>query len=354
MQRRGSRKGQDTQISTRQVRGGETGTTSQELPRIRFARPGTKAPSLISPARTNSLIAWFELYLATEAPPPDTNTFKAKRRDLEEWLSYFTLATGTDHPDQWTKSLTEGFLKHLLTNRKLAATTVNRVLATLKHVSVWLDRRRPFLAGKPCERVRDITTDEANWRGLEDLQVNRLKSAAEQLCHINTRADQNPVRDQAILLVLLHTALRVSELLALDLAQYDGKYLVNIRRKGKAVTRELLIAKPARDALDRYLDQVRGRAPGPLFQSRTGEKLAPQNVDTALKKIAAQANATLAKVEQIHLSAHMLRHTMLRKAAEKEDIRYAMRLSGHTSSKYIWRYTEPSRQDQEQALEDLF
>src|SRR5262245_37858289 len=48
----------------------------------------------------------------------------------------------------------------------------------------------------------------------------------------------------------------------------------------------------------------------------------------------------------------MLRHTALRKAAGKEDIRYAMKLSGHTSSKYIWRYTEPSRREQEQALEE--
>jgi integrase/recombinase XerD len=110
------------------------------------------------------------------------------------------------------------------------------------------------------------------------------------------------------------------------------------------------LAKPAREALDRYLDEVRGRQSGPLFQSRGGERLATQS----LKKIAAQANATLPKSEHIHLSAHMLRHTALRKAAEKQDIRYAMKLSGHTSSKYIWRYTEPSRQEQEQTLEDLF
>ena len=113
------------------------------------------------------------------------------------------------------------------------------------------------------------------------------------------------------------------------------------------------MVKPARGALEQYLE-LRGRAPGALFQSRRGERLAPQNVDDALKKIAAQANAHLPQGEQIHLSAHMLRHTALRKVAEKQDIRYAMKLSGHTSSKYIWRYTEPSRDEQEKALEDLF
>src|SRR5262249_35988398 len=102
----------------------------------------------------------------------------------------------------------------------------------------------------------------------------------------------------------------------------------------------------------RYLAEGRGQTPGPLFRSLSGRRLARQNIDAALKKIAAQANAHLPEHEWIYLSAHMLRHTALRKAAEKEDIRYAMKLSGHTSSKYLWRYTDPSRQ--EQALEELF
>jgi integrase/recombinase XerD len=313
-----------------------------------------KDSALIPRNKRNSLLAWFGLYLGVEAGPPDGNTFKAKKRDLQEFIDYLRKAAGTDHPVQWTKSLTEGFLKYLQNKRGLAATTVNRMLATLKHTASWLHSQRPFLAGNPCKRIRAITIEDPEWVGLEEIQINRLKSAAEQLVHLNTRADQQPVRDHAILLILLHTALRVSELTSLDLKQYKGKYLTNIKRKGKKVTRELLLAKPARKALDQYIKDVRGRKHGPLVQSRTGTRLAAQNVDDALKKIAAQANATLRKKEQIHLSAHMLRHTALRRAAEKEDIRFAMKLSGHTSPKYIWRYTEPSRQQQEQALEDLF
>lgn len=326
---------------------------SDATPRTELVPMNTTAQTLIPSPKRESLVAWFELYLAIEAGPRDGNTFKAKKRDLQEFVDYLTTAAGTDKPDQWTRSLTEGFLKQLLNKRKLAPTTVNRVLATLKHVAGWIHSQRPFLAGQPTDRIKDIYTEEPEWKGLDDLAVNRLKSAAEQLVHIHTRVDQHPIRDQAIFLVLLHTALRVSEVLSLDLAQYKEKHLVNIRRKGKAVTRELLLAKPAREVLDRYLE-IRGQAKGPLFQSRTGGRLAPQNVDDALKKIAAQANANLKESEHIHLSAHMLRHTALRKAAENQDIRFAMKLSGHTSSKYIWRYTEPSREEQEKALEELF
>jgi site-specific recombinase XerD len=66
--------------------------------------------------------------------------------------------------------------------------------------------------------------------------VTQLKCAAEQLIHLNTRKNQQPVRDCAILLILLHTAVRVSEMVALDLKQYKGEYLRNIKRKGKKVS----------------------------------------------------------------------------------------------------------------------
>jgi integrase/recombinase XerD len=311
------------------------------------------AAALMPTRKRHSLVAWFELYMGIEAGPPESNTFKAKKRDLQQFVDYLQASAGTDHPDQWTKSLTESCVRHLRRKRQLAASSVNRALATLKHVAAWIHRQRPFLVGNPCDRVRNIDEDEPDWRGLEDIQVNRLRSAAEQLVRINTRSDQNALRDQAIFLVLLHTALRVSELVALDFVQYRNGAFHDIQRKGKKVTRKLRVPKPARRALDGYLNQVCGTAPGPLFQSKTGRRLAAPNVDAALKKIAAQANSTLPKKDQIHLSAHMLRHTCLRKAAEK-DIRYAMKLSGHTSSQYIWRYTEPSGKEFDEAMEGLY
>lgn len=314
----------------------------------------TTAGTLIPKNKQESLFAWFELYMGIEAGDPESNTFKAKKRDLQQFVDFLQNSAGTDHPDQWTKSVTESFLRQLYKKRELAASTVNRALATLKHVAGWIHHQRPFLVGNPCERVKSIDEDEPDWRGLEDIEVNRLRSAAEQLIHLKGRANQTPRRDNAIFLSLLHTGLRVSELLSVaHPKQYKDGYLLNIQRKGKKVTRKLRVPKPAKQAIDEYIEEERGRSSGPLFQSKNGNRLAPQNVDDALKKIAAQANSTLAKKEQIHLSAHMLRHTCLRKAAEK-DIRYAMKLSGHTSSQYIWRYTEPSATEFDQALEDLY
>ena len=86
-------------------------------------------------------------------------------------------------------------------------------------------------------------------------------------------------------LLLLHTALRESELLSLDYPdQFSGGYLLNIQRK---VTRKLRVPKPARVAIQEYLDEERGEEPAPLFQSKNGRRLAPQNLDDVMKRIAA-------------------------------------------------------------------
>jgi site-specific recombinase XerD len=119
---------------------------------------------------------------------------------------------------------------------------------------------------------------------------------------------------------LLHTGLRVSELVGLDLGQYTGKHFANVQRKGRKVTARVFLPTQARAVLDRYLDEIRGRGKGPLFLAKGGGRMLRQNVEDLLKVLANQANAQLDDDEKIHLCAHILRHTMLRKTAEKHSV----------------------------------
>ena len=68
--------------------------------------------------------------------------------------------------------------------------------------------------------------------------------------------------------------------------------------------------------LDRYLQGSTGKE-GPLFRSRAGERLSKQHVDRYLRQLAAQANRLLPEGEKIRFSAHVLRHTFLRKVAQE-------------------------------------
>ena len=73
----------------------------------------SSADALLPPKNRNSLVAWFELYMGIEVGSPETNTFRAKKGDLQKFVEYLSDSARTDHPDQRTKSLTEAFLRHL-------------------------------------------------------------------------------------------------------------------------------------------------------------------------------------------------------------------------------------------------
>jgi integrase/recombinase XerD len=314
--------------------------------------PVGKHPADLLNGNRESLSAWLSLYMELEVGGSSENTGKAKKRDLQAFLDYFAGATRSDSPDQWTRSVTTGFSRKLGKEKK--PTTVNRVLATIRHATAWVHRHRPFLAGNPCERIQELSLDEPEWKGLTDLEVTRLKSAAEQLLRLKKRKDQQPVRDFAIFTVLLSTGLRVSELVSLDIGQYEGKHFHNVKRKGKKVSRKVFLVKDAKEALERYIDEVRGRENGPLFLTRGGKRIGRFDVNNVLAGLAGQANAALPDEEKIRLTPHVLRHTMLRRAAEKFGVQYAMELSGHTSSNYIWRYVKPTDEQKEKALEEMF
>jgi integrase len=68
----------------------------------------------------------------------------------------------------------------------------------------------------------------------------------------------------------------------------------------------------------------------------------------------AQASAKLPPEERLQFSAHVLRHTFLRKLARKKGVEFAMEAAGHCSSRYIWRYVKPSEDEKAEAVEGLF
>ncbi len=215
----------------------------------------------------DDLTKWMNLYLAVEVEP-GSNTHRAKVGDIEWFLRFFFVDAGGYHLDDWTPGRTKTFKswigkqKSERTGKRLAPNTCRRVFDTIKHAARWIHRQRPFLAGNPFQDVRPIKLDEPDWKGLSDLEVRRPKAAAEQLIHMDTRANQQPSRNLAILLVFLDTGLRVFELSGLELEQFKRKSLRNIRRKGDHVTAQIPLGKDAAAALSKYIATERPKGPG--------------------------------------------------------------------------------------------
>jgi len=312
----------------------------------------------------DSLLHWFGQYLKVNVDP-ESNTFKAKRDDLQRFLGFFHDKHKCFDCDKWTPSITKAYIRWLPkqkarnprgkpTDRRLAPSTCARNVDTLRHAARWVHRQRPFPVGIPFDRRDTIEVEEPGWQGLTDTDITRLKSAAEQLVAIQTKKSQRPRRNYALLLVGLHTGLRVEELNSLELSQYHGKHLRNVHRTKNGRFQNFFLDKSVRETLDEYIREERGRETGYLFWSKSGKKLAQSDVYEAFKRIAAQANATLPSEEHIQIHPHLLRHTFLRAVTDKGDIRAAREVSGLKTDKYLWRYTKLTEEQVEKAVTGLY
>jgi integrase/recombinase XerD len=311
------------------------------------------APVALVPPDPRSLMGWADLYFRVQVLGAPRKTEEAKKRDLSLFLSFFGEEVGHDQVDGWTPAVSRSFLRQLK-EKPLSPTTVNRVMASVRHFGRWLHKRRPLLAGNPLEGVRDLVTDAPSWNGLTNRQILRLKAACEQRIKACTRADQDPLLEVAVFHVLLHTGLREFELAGLDVRQYHHRGFHAVPRKGHRVTQKVPVPSDAARWLDLYIKESRGAKPGALFVSRRGTRISTQDVRRVCHRIAAQASAQVPAKERFQLNPHMLRHTFLKRVADKHGVHVAQRMSGNISIREIFRYTQPHQDEIDASVEDLF
>ena len=312
---------------------------------------------IIEPKDPRSLSEWAALYMMVQVMGGSKNTALAKQGDLEKFLSFFQSNVGTDQVAIWTPSITKAFQTQLLTNYK--ATSINRIMATLGHFAKWLHERNPLPVGDPFQGVSTIRTDQPNWNGLSERQIMLMKSACDIRLKVCTRKNQNPQLEAAVFYVLLHTGLRESELVALNLGQYHHKGFHQVKRKGNMVTRKVSVPGQAREYLDAYLEKRLADGnellpEAPLFVGRYGQRITRYDVYQIVKRINNQACSQLTAEDRFQVSPHSLRHTFLKRIADKEGIHIAQEMSGNVSIKEIFRYTKPSSEEIEIITEDLY
>jgi site-specific recombinase XerD len=173
-------------------------------------------------------------------------TVDAKQRDLACFLTFYTQLYGHDDRREWFKSVTETFLKDLARGRvprpstraeatpqRLSQSTIARTHATVRHFARWIHQHvAAFPLGCPTDGVKAPEEEEPKWKGLSRLEQIRLLNAVQTLRVRKGRGTDQGLRDHALITTLLGTGLRVSELLAIDVGQYDQRGFVHVLRKG--------------------------------------------------------------------------------------------------------------------------
>ncbi|MEZ6101493.1 MAG: tyrosine-type recombinase/integrase [Pirellulaceae bacterium] len=311
----------------------------------------------------DSILFWAKRYWEAEVDGSPEGTLRAKRADLQLFLSYFSTVVGSDLVDYWTPSVSKGFRSWLDNpapakpsrshQERYAPSSINRMLATIRHFAKYIESTRRFEAGPPMKNIKDLDLQTPVWKGLSELELMRLRAALDQVTQLAGRKQQMPLRNRAVFILGLDTALRAFEIATLNYDQYQGKYLKRV--KGKAsIYADVYLSADARRELDQYIAQERGTQPGALFVTNRGGMMSRQQIDRFLKTVAAQANAKLPPDEQINLHAHMLRHTSTKRVYEKKGPVEAKEHGRHKSFKQLERYAAQTQQEREETVDNLW
>ncbi|KAB8145195.1 tyrosine recombinase XerD [Chloroflexia bacterium SDU3-3] len=251
------------------------------------------------------------------------NTAAAYRTDLEQFIAFLKERGIAD----WSIVSHDDMLAFLLflRERQYANSTVARRTAAVKSFYTFL-RGCGAVQSDPTERIDSPKVDRYLPKPLTPTQVDDLL----ELPLRNPTPER--LRDKAMIELLYATGMRVSELVALDLADFNSETEA-VRCAGKAGRERILPLSPsAMTALEEFLDIARpqlARNSEPqaesLFLNHRGKRLTRQGFWLILKGYADELG-----IEE--LTPHTLRHSfaahMLSNGA---DIRAVQTLLGHAS-----------------------
>jgi len=219
-----------------------------------------------------------------------------------------------------------------LRDRNYCKSTVARKLATLRSFYKFVVRRE-YTGSNPVTPIRTPKQEKRLPKFLDVEQIEKLFSNCDTTTLLGAR-------DRAILEMLYSTGIRVSELVALNIADIDlGSSVIRVRGKGKK-ERVIPIGPGAVKAVIHYLDlrrsslQTAKHDPDALFINKHGQRLSTRSVRRKLDKYLLEAGLDLS------VSPHTLRHSfathMLQRGA---DLRSVQEMLGHQSLSTTQIYT---------------
>ncbi len=226
------------------------------------------------------------------------------------------------------------YRRHLIGLGKKPA-TVNLSLDVLRSFYKWADINN-IVPINPTSEVKRVSEQQKAPKWLKRKNLGKFMRAVQKY---------GSIRDIALINLLLHTGLRISEtcsLLREDLIIKERSGVVKVREGKGDKYREVPLNITIRKILNIYLTDL------------TGKWLFPGRKAHMTTRTAERIISKYARIADVEVTPHMLRHTfgkMLIDAGESLD-RVAA-LMGHSDLNTTAKYTRPSICDMEKAVEKL-
>jgi integrase/recombinase XerC len=260
------------------------------------------------------------------------HTLRNYASDLGQFLDYFTLKEKVTVEEIDTLAIRE-WLGHLHSQR-LTAVSMRRKLAAVRSLFKHL-LREGIVTTNVARLVRTPKAPKSLPVVMTAEQTNTLVDGVA-----TNKLDQPyPARDLAIFELLYGCGLRISELVGLDLEDFDfSERWIRVRGKGRK-ERQVPFGTKAAAALERYLAGRRGPERA-LFLNHRGTRLTDRGARGIVKFYARMITGD----SSIH--PHSLRHAYATHLlSDGADLRAIQELLGHSQLSTTQKYTQVSLTD---------
>ena len=287
----------------------------------------------------DKLAAEFLEFMEVERRSSDRTlaNYELALRQFREWCPPFK---------GWSELTADDFRAFLfdLMKRERGRATIRLQFAALRSFFKWLTRRRGWKAN-PLLEVQLPKREKKLPVVLTVTQVEAMLALPLTLEKSKRDAVWAPERDTAILELFYSTGMRLSELVALNVADIDT-YTETVRVFGKGKKERLCpVGSKALEAVQRYRLKA-GVHDGPLFLSKLRTRITGQAVDDVIMKYWRASGLP------VHLTPHKLRHSFATHLLNNgADLRSVQELLGHASLSTTQIYTHVSTQRMKEVYE---
>jgi integrase/recombinase XerC len=261
------------------------------------------------------------------------NAYRFHVRKFWEYLAARPAKGGDPLHDPFARNYAvREFKRYLKMERKAKPASVNLTLAAIDHFYQFL--------GLDRARVQRENLPQKSPRALKPEEQKEFLRAVER---------SPSLRDQALARLLFYTGLRLGECAALNvddihISAREGLVIV---RSGKGeIYREVPLNAEVRKVLKERSKRFPKHSDPALFLSMKGRRLSTRAIDLVLRRLGADAN--------LEMSALVLRHSCLTNLVRRgNDLVLVAEVTGHKRLETTRRYSLPSVEDREEAMEGL-
>lgn len=278
-------------------------------------------------------------YLAVlEATGKSGHSIATKRINLRQFVTWLETATGSSDPIEIT-AIDASKYRRYLQDLGRKPNTVNTALSAIESFCKWM-ADEGHMTHNPVKDVKRVEVSPRAPRGLNKNEQHRL---------IRTALTEKDSRNSAIILTLLFSGLRVSELVALtpeDVKIGERSGVVTVRSGKGNKYREVPIPADLRRPLAQYIVTRRSTSQY-LFGGQRDPQMTSRAIQLLCKKIGEKA-----KIDGLtpHLLRHTLAHNLVGAGVSLDKVAAIL---GHASLNTTAIYTRPRMDDLQDAMERL-